>query len=269
MRLIFLILIFCFVCCKKQEKRISETLIELDTCFSDTNNKRQMKIGIPEIFDVSEASKPINLSIPKGIYLDSFQISIPSKALTVEIVLPKLEDKRLIIANRHLSSMINEEKKWFIKSIDQSLSEDDWMLEAKRGNFFRVWTQEIYKSTDFVSYLLVKETYFAESSHPKAEYISFNFDLNKQKIIEFSNFFKIKNDNDKAKFIDKINSRINDKSLSVEEFYEFDFNFNERKIFINFDDYEIASYAYGLQRSEIDKNELSSFVYNYYINSKK
>ncbi len=198
------------------------------------------------------------LIIPKGLFLDSIKTIDSSKALTVGIVLPKSGNKQFLLADKLLQSIINKKKNSFINSVDKMLKEDKNLLQSATGSMFRVWPKVLYKDKNMISYLLIIDMYHAGDAHSKSDYYTFNYDLNKQKQIRFSDYFSIKSKADSKFLMGKINSVIGGNKL--DKMYDLDFNINTKTIFFNFDDYEIAGYAEGMIRVPITKKELLYYI---------
>ncbi|MDR6560447.1 MULTISPECIES: DUF3298 domain-containing protein [unclassified Arcicella] len=197
--------------------------------------------------------------ITRDIILDTTFIYDKLHLLTIEIILPKTKGKQLFSADKLLNTIITDKKNQFVISVDKMLK-DEPLLKTAIGSEFIVSPVELYKDKHVLSYLLYIEVYRAGAPHPKSDYFSFNYDIKRKKQIKFYDYFIFQSKNESDSLLKLINSTFKDEYIKADEFYDFDFNFNEKTINFNFDDYEIASYAYGMQRATIDKTKLFKYI---------
>ena len=250
-QILTLLSILLLFACTHQTERNTETSFQTTSSIDSIYQKPDK---------VEESNNEAKLIIPDELFLDTITIFDSSKALTINIILPKSKNENLFAADRLLTTIINEMKEEFIKNVDKMLKEDKTMLQSASGNTFHVWPEELYKEENTLSFLLVINIQHAGAAHPKTDYYSFNYDIEKQEKLNFSNYFTIETKIDSVYLLNKINLYFNDRDIRTEKLYDFDFNFNKQTIYFNFDDYEIASYAYGRKRAEFDKKELFEYI---------
>ncbi len=203
--------------------------------------------------------------LPEGVYLDSLISYDSSRALSIEIILPKSKENQLASENKILTKVINNDKSKFIKELDELLKEDKSLRQSATGSEFSVNPEQLYKDQSVLSYLLTKEVYWAGAVHPKTDYYTFNYDIKKQREITFSDFFSFNTKADSTNLLNLINNALgNNQYVMTKKFYAFDFSFDNQSVSFNFDEYEVASYADGLQRAKIDRKELSKYINSEY-----
>ncbi len=206
--------------------------------------------------------KKINgVSPPTGFFFERSISSDTSKFLTIETVLPRTKMEGLQAAQKELVSIIEKEKLKFIKSIDP----DPRMKQAASGNNFTCYPIELYKNDKIISFLFEISYSHTGAAHPMSQYYTFNYDIQKKTQLSFVDYFNLKNDQDKEALVQLINSSFEDGNIRVKKFYDFDFNIEEEAVIFNFDNYEIASYAYGLLRAKFNKNQIHRFINPTYL----
>lgn len=119
---------------------------------------------------------------------------------------------------------------------------------------------ELYKDDNLISFLLDISYNHAGAAHPYSAYYTFNYDIEKHRQIDFADYFDLKNGKDKEALIQLINSEFEDESIRVDKFYDFDFNVSGSTLTFNFDNYEVASYAFGLQRVTLRNSQIENFI---------
>src|SRR5260221_3174713 len=225
---------------------ISILIIATITCWGQTNAL------------VSNSSAITNL--PDGVFLDRQSFVDSAKFLTVEIVIPKTNVKELQSAQKLLISLIEKEKIKFVETI----TPDPRMRNAASGNGFTVFPQELYKDNKIISFLFENSYYHAGAAHPKSDFYTFNYDIQKQRQLNITDYFKLESDKDKDALVQLINSTFDNENIKVKKFYDFDFNIKNETVTFNFDDYEVASYAFGLQRLPFNKSQIARFINSEY-----
>lgn len=118
----------------------------------------------------------------------------------------------------------------------------------------------IYATDEIISYSFHLSTCYAGSAHPLSGYYCYNYNRITQTEIAFNDFFKIKSSDDSSFFIQEIRSAIKSEGTDFHEIKSMDFNFRGDSISFNFDDYEIASYAYGVIEAPISKKQLNPVI---------
>ena len=205
-------------------------------------------------------SDSVSIYLPPDIFLERINSYDSSRFLTIELVLPKTDTKQLQHAFGLLTSIIEKEKNNFIDTIEP----DERMSEAASGNHFGVYPNELYKDDKILSFLFVISYYNAGAAHPFSMYYTFNYNIQDQRQIRFEDFFTFKSNRDKEDLIKLINLGFEDESIKVDKFYDFDFNINASTVTFNFDNYEVASYAFGLQRATINRNQIENYINSIY-----
>jgi hypothetical protein len=209
-----------------------------------------------------EISGPsIGLKLPAGISLEQTNSNDSVKVLSTYIILPKTSLKELQDPFTLLYSILEKEKLKFIETIDP----DPRMRKAASGNYFSIRPIELYKDDKIISFLFEISFAHAGAAHPRSEYYTFNYHLQKQKPLLFADYFNVETDKDKEALVQLMNSEFNDENIKVNSFYEFDFNITENAVTFNFDNYEITSYAMGMPRIEINKKLIRNFVMSEYL----
>jgi hypothetical protein len=252
--LILWITLFINACGQQSEEKTAIKKNQFQFADSISKSDKKQKIELTQT-----STKVPKLIIPLNVYLDSISTFYKSNSLTIDIVLPKSKDKGLFSADKLLNSLIIEKKNNFIESVNEMLKEEP-ILKTAIGSEFIVYPVELYKNENVLSYLLYISVYRAGAPHPKSDFFTFNYDIKSKKQIRFSDYFTFKSKTEKDSLLHLINSTFENEYIKADKFYDFDFNFNEKTISFNFDDYEIASYAEGMQRASIDKNKLYKYI---------
>jgi hypothetical protein len=240
------IILTFLVACGENKNTYHET-----TLTTDKNNRTEIQ---------RLTSDSVSIYLPQDFYLERLNFYDSSRFLTIDIVQPKTDLKQLQSALELLSKIINKEKTKFI----DTFKPDERMREAASGNHFSVYPEELYKDDKIISVLIQISYYYAGAAHPFSMDYSFNYNIHDQRQISFEDFFTFKSNKDKEDLIQLINSKFEDESIRVDKFYDFDFNINAKMVTFNFDNYEVASYAFGLQRATINKDQIENYVNSVY-----
>jgi hypothetical protein len=213
------------------------------------------------------AEDAVNCVIPSDVYLEEKSFEDTSLALHINIVLPKRKGDEWVEANKLFEEILEAEKKEFIKQTKEIIAENPESKYSAMCNWFEASPLELFCDSNFMSFCLQFSYQHSGGVHPCGHLYTFNYDLKKQKQITFADYFTLKqSEEDTAAFISLIwnGSRIEDAQHNLEGLQNvvrpFDFNVTTDTITFNFDDYEIASYAFGMVRSTISKEQLNSYI---------
>lgn len=105
----------------------------------------------------------------------------------------------------------------------------------------------------FLSFCYSVGYYSAGAAHGMHKLHSLNFDKGTGRRITFNDYFQLETSEDSLLILDLIRSYHGQNGIHLGNVYEFDFNLQQDYITLNFDAYEIASYAYGTPRVPLNR----------------
>jgi hypothetical protein len=154
---------------------------------------------------------------------------------------------------------ILNEKNWFEEEIKERIAEDDGKMSELFSDY-NCGLLSLFEDKKFISYSFTNSQYFAGAAHGMTRYISYNYELKRNKLVIFNEFFNLKSEKDSIFLMNLMTRRIALENVEVNTFENMDFNLTNDSISFNFDDYEIASYAEGAIQVKIGKNEIANLI---------
>ena len=154
---------------------------------------------------------------------------------------------------------ILNEKNWFEDEIKERIAEDNGKMSELFSDY-SCGLLSLFEDKNFISYSFTNSQYFAGAAHGMTRYISYNYDLKRNKLVSFSEFFNLKSEKDSIFLMNLMTRRIALENVEVNTFENMDFNLTKDSISFNFDDYEIASYAEGAIQVKIGKKEIANLI---------
>lgn len=191
------------------------------------------------------------LQIPEGYALDTLVFSDSGFKFSGQIVLPVSNETRL---NELVRKDILRQLDTFLAYVDPN------SVEGWGDNNFSVSMSSIAKSGNLISYCFMIDYYYSGSAHGMLQYYSYNYDVVKQKRIEFNEFFDVRSANDTSLMIREIKDHLTDTLVSFDKLYSLDFHLQRKRVVFDFDDYEIGCYAQGVMQSPIRRNSLTAII---------
>ncbi|NUY82348.1 DUF3298 domain-containing protein [Flavobacterium sp. MAH-1] len=243
MRILSIILVLFFFGCKKTQPKTGEQI----------SNSKSIENKIKK-------AKPKEMEIPEGFSIDTISFSDESKRLETEIILP-------ISGIREFDNSVKNEilcrRSSFINELTKRIKDDNGGVSVI-GSSFTAELVSIFRSKNLISYCFRISDYVGGNVHPMDIYYSMNYNFKTNKHISFNDYFNIRTKKDTLFLTQTITKTINEETILVENLKNLDFNIERDSISFNYDDYEIASYAFGLIRAKISKQELKSKINDNY-----
>jgi len=242
-KILLLMVIFSLQNCKPKDKeRLSsnaDSLTVLDSA---------------EIVYTTEGQGVPKLQVPDKVTLDTLHSYDSTKLINVDIVLPRHTEYRLKHVDKVLLRIINKVRTKFEESVDEMIKENPEMNVPPSYNDFSVTPVSMYVDQKLLSYCFLICIYHASAPHGKCDYYTFNYDIDKGKVLQFSDYFITKTSADSSFLIQTINNAIGQDGIEIKSLYEIDFSIlDSTSISFNFDNYEISSYAEGMLQGKMER----------------
>jgi len=151
------------------------------------------------------------------------------------------------------------EKEQFEDEIKERIAEDNGKMSELFSDY-SCGLINLFEDKKFISYSFTNSQYSAGAAHGMTRYISYNYDLKRNKSISFNEFFNLKSEKDSIFLMNLMTRRIALENVEVNTLENIDFNLTKDSISFNFDDYEIASYAEGAIQVKIGKKEIANLI---------
>jgi hypothetical protein len=228
-------------------------ILALVSCINKKTNS--VSINNCPIPDTTALFKKIELScsLPENFKLDSIKYFDKKRNSVIIISLP-------ISGIGYLDSLIRKQlvskKDSFSSQIDEFIKNDSTYCKSVLTSDFFAGPVSMYSSNKLISYSFVISSYYSLAPHEVSDFLSFNYDIKKKKMIEFDDYFSFKTKLDSTFFEDIITKAINREGIALNNFKNIDFNIEGDTISFNFGHYEISSYAEGLIQAHISKIKL-------------
>lgn len=201
-----------------------------------------------------ENTDPVNL--PNGFTLDTFSTVDKERNTEIFISIPL---SNIASIDSIVRAEIENQKNDFLKSLDRMIHEDKRILSAPKSNFY-VELISVYQDDKLISYCFIISYYHAGAAHPMTMYYSSNYNMKSKRKIGFGDYFNLNTKADTLFFTNIISQAINRKGVHVSNLQNIDMNIEKDTISFNFDAYELTSYAAGIIRGRISKNELKDKI---------
>ncbi len=127
---------------------------------------------------------------------------------------------------------------------------------------FTVEPAYVYKNETMISYCFIIHSQRTDAAHPNAEYYSLNYHTGNKKLVSFSDFFHLPNEQDKLALMNLINKGMPASEYAVETLDYIDFNIEQDSIAFNFAQGQITSTAAGIIKAKVAKKSLEGLVKN-------
>jgi hypothetical protein len=101
-----------------------------------------------------------------------------------------------------------------------------------------------------------------DAAHGGSYFMSFNYDLIKNKLLTFDDYFQIESEEDKSFIIEQINESIEADGGNIGNVDDIDFSIEDNIISFNLG--QIESYAQGLFRAKIEKSKIEKYIRDNY-----
>ena len=195
--------------------------------------------------------------LPDGFILDSIKRLDSSSNTEIKLTIPIYTANQQL--NTNFKELINQKLNKFLIGLTPADPADGNMQQAIPNNF-NIEPAYVYKNEQIISYCLIITSNRGDAVHPSAEYYCFNYDINKNKSINFADYFTIGTKQDTLSLIDLINKGMPSGELGIETLNSLDFNLEPDSIAFNFDQGEISSTANGLIKAKVAKQYLQRFL---------
>lgn len=209
------------------------------TCFAFTRTKIQQK-------EIKRRESKV----------DTIKIEDKKHQLTIFLTIPI---SGILNLDKIVRKDILTEKEQFEDEVKERIAEDNCKMSELFSDYScRLLTT--FEDNNFISYSFTNSQYFAGAAHGMTRYISYNYDLKKNKLVSFNEYFDLKSEQDSIFLMNLMTKRIALQNVAVNTLENMDFNLTKDSISFNFDDYEIASYAEGPIQVKIGKKEITNLI---------
>ncbi|XOV68884.1 MAG: hypothetical protein ACFHU9_06805 [Fluviicola sp.] len=172
---------------------------------------------------------------------------------SVLIDIPSTSFCRMNVAIR---KSLNKYKEDFLKHLHEiDVLNNPFRMDGIYSDF-RAHLISAFQDSQYVSFCFRISDYAAGSVHGMHQYETFNFEKSSGKRIIFSDLFSVDSASDSVLMCDLITESIGMGPLDHISVYDYDFNLNDKYIVLNFDAYEVGSYAFGTPRAALDRKAM-------------
>lgn len=160
-----------------------------------------------------------------------------------------------------------------IEELDKIIQNDfatlkaDFEKDQKSGDL-TVQTLSTFSDKNISSILFEIESFGSEMPHPNTYFKSFNFNLNTNKLISFSDFFILKNPTDSSNFVDVL---LENSTISKDDIISGNtndliknsvFSIKQDSIIFSYGHNSISAWSNGVSSISVNKNKLTKYISN-------
>lgn len=158
--------------------------------------------------------------------------------------------------NVEIRKSLNKYKEDFLRHLHEiDVLNSPFRLDGIHSDF-RANLISGFEDSLYVSFCFRISDYAAGSVHGMHQYETFNFEKSSGKRLTFSDLFSVKTASDSMFMCDLITESIGMGPLNHISVYDYDYNLNEEYLVINFDAYEVGSYAFGTPRAALNRRAM-------------
>jgi len=233
------------------------TFLFLVSCFN--NNHRSLPLGSRPLVDTSKVIKSIklNFTLPDKFKLDSLKYYDKKRNAIIIIAIPLSGDLKL---DTEIKSQILNQRDSLLIDIDRFIKRDSDFVNSALTSEFTAIPISVFFDNKIISYSFVIYSYFSGGAHPVMIFYSYNYDILKQKHLNFDDYFILNSKSDTTYFTDLITKAIDKEGIVMTRIKNQDFNIEKDTISFNFGDYEIGGYADGIMQGRIKKSILNDKI---------
>ncbi len=212
---------------------------------------------------LEEAMAKLNQKIPhvaKGFHMDTIVSFDHAREMQIQTILPSSNLPELKLAHDLLKTFADEEALLFISSLKPPPIESD-RLQRSRANSIRMSPVKMFFGVGRLSYLFKQEAHGANGNTIAEKWLVFNYDLVNKKRIYFQDFFDLKSDSHKKRFLETLTGKSNtmpESDLAKVNDFSFFFNKSEIVFVFNTDQYPFNVYVPAMLPIKHDK--LKEFI---------
>lgn len=193
--------------------------------------------------------------ISDAIQLDSVEYLDSVKGIYYKIVFPETSS---ITVNQRIRRDSKFFKKEFLKDVEENLREDT--IFPNVGSSFDVRVVGAFENDSIISIALSYYQYVSPSVHGYLEYKVYNYDKRRRRFVKFNEILKMESEDDWSSFETLIVDRLPYIDQSVMSLAELKVNIYQDTFFMNFNNYEICSYAGGAPRIPLRRSDLKAWA---------
>ncbi|HEY0655133.1 MAG TPA: hypothetical protein VGD65_18490 [Chryseosolibacter sp.] len=194
-------------------------------------------------------------SVPQGIRLDTIVYSDSGTNTEIALLVPVSGNKHL---DQEIRDQMENESKRFVRFVDELIHRDSSL--SLYGSTFNTEFVKGHRDEKIVSYLLMTSFYHAESGFPMPSYHSVNFDVKKNRLLSFSDYFNLSAKADTALFKSQIIAAFGHRDVNIPNLNEIDFTIDEDFVWFNLSDFETNSFVGNITHAKVQKASLSAYI---------
>lgn len=160
-----------------------------------------------------------------------------------------------------------------IKELDEIIKNDFQFLvddfeKGQKSGELKIQTLSNFKDKNISSVLFEIESFGSEMPHPNTHFKSYNFNLNTNKLLNFSDFFILSNSTDSSNFVDillKNSTILKDDIISGNTndlIKNSVFSIKQDSIIFSYGHNSISAWSNGVSSISVNKNKLTKYISN-------
>lgn len=207
---------------------------------------------------LEEAMEKLNQKIPhlaKGFHMDTIVSFDHAREMQIQSIIPSSDLPELKLAHELLKTFADVEALLFISSLKPAPIESE-RLQRSRTNTISMTPVKMFFGVGRLSYLFKQEARGANGNTTAEKWLVFNYDLVNKKRVNFQDFFDLKSDSHKKRFLETLTGKSNTMSESdLDKVNDFSFFFNKSEIvfIFNSDHYPFDAYVPSMLTIKHDK----------------